>query len=251
MDRTAIELAADALANAWKSGKLLDSLPPGCSPSTVYEALQIQDALIMRLGEPVAGWKVARPPSGEMLSGAILRPRLFANGAQVPASLTPLRGVEAEIAFHFDKPLPSRATDYTREEVEGAVTAFVGFEIVDSRFRDYKGAPLFDKTADLQSNGGFIVGPNIADWRKRDLVNIVVTLKVNDEIKHQAKGGHPQKDPLVPAIAFVNLRRKSGGIGAGQVVTTGTYTGMTFVKPGDAMSAHFEGVEPVAFSFTG
>jgi 2-keto-4-pentenoate hydratase len=250
MDRKSVDQAAEALASAWKSGKLLDSLPAGCSPTTVDEALEIQAAMIARLGETVAGWKVARPPSGEMLSGTILKPRLFANGARVPASLTPLRGVEAEIAFHFNKPLPARASDYTREEVEDVVTAFIGFEIVDSRFRDYKGAPLFDKTADLQSNGGFVVGPNIPDWRRKDLVNIEVTLKVNGEVKHQAKGGHPQKDPLLPAIAFANLRRQSGGIGAGQMVTTGTYTGMTFVKPGDAMSVHFEGVDPVAFSFT-
>ncbi len=250
MDRKSVDQAADALANAWKSGKLLDGLPAGCSPSTVDEALEIQAAMIARLGETVRwleGGTAAerRDAVGYDPQAAPLRQRRACS-----RSLTPLRGVEAEIAFHFNKPLPARATDYSREEVEDAVTAFIGFEIVDSRFSDYKGAPLFDKTADLQSNGGFVVGPNIADWRRRDLVNIEVTLKVNGEVKHQAKGGHPQKDPLLPAIAFANLRRKSGGIGAGQMVTTGTYTGMTFVKPGDAMSVTFEGVDPVAFSFT-
>jgi len=46
-------------------------------------------------------------------------------------------------------------------------------------------------------------------------------------------------DPLLPAIALVNALRKSGGVRAGQIITTGTCTGMPFGKPGDHVTVSF------------
>jgi 2-keto-4-pentenoate hydratase len=249
MDRAAIDAASEALAAAWTSGGHIDRLPAGSNPASVEDAFAIQDALIARLKQKVVGWKVARPPGHPWLAGAVLQSRLFASGAKVPAQLAPLRGVEAEIAFRFDRELPPRATDYTYEEVAEAVTAMIGFEIVDSRFADYKGAAALDKTADLQSNGGFVSGPAAPGWRKLDLETIGVTLRINGEVKVQGKGGHPSKDPLIPAIGLANLKRLTTGIAAGQFATTGTYTGLIFAEPGDVVSATFDSIGAVDFSF--
>ena len=43
-------------------------------------------------------------------------------------------------------------------------------------------------------------------------------------------GGHAAGNPLLPAVALVNDLPR--GIKAGQFITTGTYTGMTFAKWG-------------------
>jgi 2-keto-4-pentenoate hydratase len=250
MDRAAIDAASETLANAWKSGRLIDRLPEGTQPQSAEEAFVIQDAMIARLKEKIVGFKVARPPNQPWLVGSILEPRLFASGAKIPSQLTPLRGIECEIAFRFERGLPPRATDYTYEEAADAATAFIGFEIVDSRFRDYKSAALFDKTADLQSNGAFVTGPVAPGWRKLDLETIEVVLRINGEVKVQGKGGHPAKDPLIPAVALANVKRHTTGVAAGQFATTGTYTGLIFANPGDVVSASFEGIGTVEFSFT-
>jgi 2-keto-4-pentenoate hydratase len=249
MDRAAIDAAGEALAAAWKSGTHIEQLPEGSWPQSAEEAFAIQDAMIARLELKVAGFKVGRTAGEQWLVGAILEPRLFASGAKVPAQLASLRGVECEIAFRFDRDLPPRPTDYTYDEVADAATAMIGFEIVDSRFSDYKSAAPLHKTADLQSNGGFVAGPVAPGWRKLDLENIAVTLRFNGEVKVQGKGGHPCRDPFIPAVGLANLRRRTTGISAGQFATTGTFTGLVFAEPGDVLNASFEGIGSVDFSF--
>ena len=69
----------------------------------------------------------------------------------------PLLGIEAEIAFRFERDLP--AGKYSYAQVADAVTAFAAIEIVDSRFRTYPDLPLMDRHADCVSNGGFVRGP--------------------------------------------------------------------------------------------
>ena len=60
-------------------------------------------------------------------------------------------------------------------------------------------------------------------------------------------GGQAAGDPLLPAVALAN--DLPGGIKAGQFITTGTYTGMTVAKPGQAVAAVFAGVGKVEVSF--
>ena len=62
-------------------------------------------------------------------------------------------------------------------------------------------------------------------------------------------GGHPTKDPLLPAVALVNDLRGETGIVAGQIVTTGTYTGINYAKPGQTVVATFHGVGAVRVTF--
>ena len=54
-------------------------------------------------------------------------------------------------------------------------------------------------------------------------------------------------DPLLPAVALVN--ELPGGAKAGQIVTTGTYTGLNFAKPGQTAVATFAGFGTVEVSF--
>ena len=122
-----------------------------------------------------------------------------------------------------------------------AVAAVVGIEIVASRFQDYPNAPLLDRTADCMSNGAFIVGTRRLDWRQFDLSKLQATLRVNGDVVVQKTGGHVAGDPILPAIALVNALRKTTGVASGQIITTGTYTGLHFAKPGDAMMVEFTG----------
>lgn len=248
MNRTAIEEAAGLLVRA-RSGPRLARLPEPCHPATVAEAHAIQEAAAAQLGEAIGGWKVALTPDGEVARGALVQSRVVPSGASLPASQVPLLGVECEVAFRFERALPARTAPYGYEEVAAAVTAFLAIEVVDSRFHTYPATPLLDRIADFMSNGAFVRGADIAAWRSVDLVRLDVELVVDGESVVRQVGGHNAKDPLLPALALVNALRTEGGVAAGKVVTTGTYTGLHHVKPGQAVQAIFHGVGSVAIRF--
>src|SRR3954447_23647265 len=106
MDQRAIAQAAEFLVAARRTGRLLEELPASCKPQTLEDAHAIQDATLAALGETVAGWKAAIV-DGRAVRGAIMASRVFASGARVTAATMPLLGIEAEIAFRFERDMPA------------------------------------------------------------------------------------------------------------------------------------------------
>jgi 2-keto-4-pentenoate hydratase len=236
-----IDDAVRLFVAARRSFTRIAALPDAAKPASLAEAHAVQDATARALGEDIAGWKVAIAADGGVMRGAILRSRLLAGPAVMRAREVPLLGVEAEIAFQFLRDLPPREAEYSGGEVAEAVTALVGIEVVDSRFLDYAATPLLDRTADCMSNGAFVVGMRRADWRSFDLAQLEATLRVNDAVVVRQRGGHAAGDPILPAVRLVNALRGEAGVQAGQIITTGSYTGLYFAKPGDRVAAEFDG----------
>jgi 2-keto-4-pentenoate hydratase len=247
--RERIEAAATILAGARRTGKLLDALPEVARPASLDEAHAIQDATATVLGDTIAGWKVAVTPDGALARGGILRSRMRSDGATVPATEVPLLGVESEIAFRLERDLPAREAAYAYDEVAAAVTALLGIEIVDSRFGNYPNAPFLDRVADFMSNGAYVRGADVARWRALDLATLDVELRIDGASVVRKVGGHVAKDPLLPLVALANDLRGDGGLSAGTLVTTGTYTGLHFAKPGQSIEAIFHGVGAVRLRF--
>ncbi len=241
MDIDARNAAAERLAAARRTGSRLPALADGMAPATIAEAHAVQDALANLLDEPVAGWKVAGLAPGEVMRGAILRSRRFDSPARIRAADMPLLGVEAEIAFHFDRALPAREAEYGYGEVSAAVTALPAIEVVDSRFANYRETPVLHRLCDFMSNGALVCGPLRPDWRDIDLATLAVTLRDGEAVLASSVGGHGNRDPLLPAVALANELRSGPGIDAGQIVTTRTFTGLLFVSPGSVVAVEFAG----------
>ncbi len=249
MDRSAIIQAAKFLHQAWETGIRLDRLPPTSRPRNAAEAWAIQLAAVSAMGEKVGGWKVAASAEYGLLVGILVGSRIFKDGARIAAAQMPMLGIEAEIAFRFDRPLPAREAAYERAEIEAAVTAFPAIEIVDTRFQDYQGTPVIERAADFMSNGGFVAGPAREDWRSFNLSGLEVRLIIDGvEIVHRV-GGHAAGDPLNAAIALANQLRLSTGIPAGTVATTGTYTGLEYATANSVVRATFEGFGSASCEF--
>ncbi len=241
MDHNSIERAAADACRRQPAGPPDQSLPDAAHPRTLAEAHAIQDALVAALDQSVAGWKVSVGKDGEVMRGVILGSRLLQSPAELPATQVPLRGIEAEIGFRFDRDMPPRDHDYRRDEIAAAVTALVGIEVVDSRFTSYRDTPVLDRTADCMSNGAYIIGTIRPDWRDFDLSSLKAVLRVNGKPEIEKTASHPAGDPILPAIALVNILRTGRGVTTGQIITTGTYTGLHFAEPGDHLVAEFEG----------
>jgi 2-keto-4-pentenoate hydratase len=239
MEASAIRHAARLLAAARRSGELLSRLPEACRPRNGDEAYAIQLALVDELGESIAGWKVALSPEHGTLVGVIVGSRLYAPGATIDVTGYAMRGAEAEIAFRFDRALPPRQRDYTRDEVADAATALVGLEIADTRFASYEGTPLIERAADFLSNGALVVGEPRPDWRPLDLGQLEAYVAIDGREVVRRRGGHPNRDPLIPTVALVNQLRLGAGAPAGSIVTTGSYVGMPLAPPDCVVEAGF------------
>lgn len=241
MNLSAIAEGARLLVEARRSRIPANRFPSESRPASADEADAVQQAVIAGLGERIAGWKVAFSEPYGLLRGAILSSRLFPDGARISAAEMPALGLEAEIAFRCDNDLPPRAKEYEQSEIVDNVTALVGVEIVDSRFRDAPTIPVIERAADCMSNGGFVVGGVRQDWRRFDLSALAASLLVNGHPAVVRRiGGHSTKDPIIPLIALANALRMSTGLFKGQVVTTGTYTGVVRCQAGDHVHAIFE-----------
>lgn len=251
MNPDAIAEAAAILVAARQSCRFIPALPAGASPRNVAEAHAIQDEVTRRLGLEVGGYKGAGPKGeAEGRRGSIYARTIMSSPAIFPSAEAPRCGVESEIAFRFLRDLPRRETPYSRDEVAGAVEACPVIEVVSSRFAVDSHAPMLDRIADCISNGGLVVGPACADWRRLDFNQVKVRLEVNGQVVAEKTGGHPSGDPLGVAVALVELMRGAGGIKAGQYATTSSWTGLPYYKPGDHCRAVFEGIGEAELTFT-
>src|SRR5579862_2103624 len=239
MKDASVDKAATLLVAARRLHEPLKRLPEDCRPATLVDALRIQAATVKQLGERIAGWKVGGIIDGQVSYGILLGSRILRSGSTIAARDVPLLGMEAEIAFRFSRDAPPRAKAYTLDEVAASVIAFPAIEIVATRYSDYLGTPVVERVADCMSSGAFVVGEDVPHWRTCDLTHIAVTLQFGDDVVVQDVRGHPAGHPLKPALDLVNVLRMENGVRAGQLMTTGTYTGLNFATPGKRVRAAF------------
>ena len=149
--------------------------------------------------------------------------------------------------------LPARASAYVLDEVADAVASVhPGIELAECRFiHDADFPPLPAILADGAGSGTLVYGPAIEGWRNQDIANQAVTLFCNDELRRQGTAKAALEHPLVPLTWLANeLSRTGVGLMAGQLVSTGTMTGMLRPKPGDCYIADFGALGQVSATYT-
>jgi 2-keto-4-pentenoate hydratase len=220
------------------------SAPELASLADVY---RVQDEVLAVLsqGRRASAWKVSPPRQGAEPSAApIPTARVYASPARLAAADFHMLGVEAEIAFRLGRDLPPRSDGSASDDVFDAIdAAHVVIELCDTRLADWAKAPPIWRLADFQSNGALVVGNGLADWRRIEFGAQIAELRVNGALTAEARGAHPSVDPsrLLPWIAG-HVAQRCGGLRAGDIVTTGTWTGMHFVAAGDVVEARFPGL---------
>jgi 2-keto-4-pentenoate hydratase len=129
--------------------------------------------------------------------------------------------------------------------------AFPLLELVQSRYADHKAVAPAEGMADNIAHLGYVVGADVADWRRFDLPNLAVRQSYAGAVQVDQKGGNPSGDPVLPLVWLANhLHGLGEHLRAGQVVTTGTYTGCIFVPPGQRVQAGFAGFGEITFDLT-
>ncbi|MCB2054803.1 MAG: fumarylacetoacetate hydrolase family protein [Geminicoccaceae bacterium] len=228
-------------------GTVLDdaALAGVAMPTSPAEAYAVQAAVAAETG-PVGGWKVGRPaPDADATFAPIFTADIVANPYHPPSLPCSDLGLECEIAFELATDLPGRAEAYTRAEVEAAIaTARPVVELVWSRLEARDRAPPLLKLADNGINGGLVLGAPIADWRSRGFDDLDITLVAGDRTIKTRRGPNPGGDPVDLLRALADLcKDHCGGLRRGQIVTTGSYTGLDFVGAPERIEAVFAGIE--------
>jgi 2-keto-4-pentenoate hydratase len=242
--------AADLLVAARLQGRKLAELPLNFSPATFQDAAAIQIATAERLQDPIVAYKVSSVEADSAIWGGILASRLLANPAVLPAAEVPLLGVEGEIAYRVEAEIGPADRSFTLEAFDTITTVVPTIEIVDTRFLSYTDAPAMHRTADFMSNGALVYGQPWPEGKKTDLTKLEITVSRNGELMSQTIGGHSATDPRLPALAFLNSKNRPGVIHKNTIITTGTYTGLKFVEPGDRITILFAGYGSLEITFS-
>lgn len=83
-------------------------------------------------------------------------------------------------------------------------------------------------------------GGPIANWRE-GLADVEVVLEVDGRQRRHGKGADVMGNPLTPLLWLVEkLRRWGLGLSAGEMISTGSTTGMLPVRAGQHVRAQFD-----------
>jgi 2-keto-4-pentenoate hydratase len=219
--------AAAMLLDARRTNTPIDDLPEALRPATLEEAYFIQDRLALAYGE-IGGWKVGAPTADATPMFAPMPAAWIAANHAELGRRHRYRGLEAEIAFLMAKDLPPREKAYSREEVVAAIAScHPAIEVIESGLTDPLKATRLSMIADLQMHGAFVYGAAVPHWQKIDFSKEHVALAVDNVVRVERTGSNTSGDlmRLLPWLANEGAER-TGGLKAGQWVTTGSWTGL-------------------------
>jgi 2-keto-4-pentenoate hydratase len=270
MTPEAVAKAARELVAARRQGKVLASLPADCRPHTADDGYVVQKAVIAAWGEPVGGWKSGATLEAvqqrfgltEPFLGPIMAATVMQSPATAPAQNFDLRApnadgkrsvaVEVEFAFRLGREVAPRAGGYSETEVLDAVDAMMpAIEIISPRFESIPFGTPGQALADCGVNGGIVLGSPITDWRGIDYPAHKTSLVVDGKTVVEGTGslvlGHPFKSLVWLAN---NVGRLGHTMAKGQVLTTGSMTGIYHVPQGAETVGDFGRFGRVVARFT-
>jgi 2-keto-4-pentenoate hydratase len=251
VEKNRLHQAAEMLLEARRTLQPVDELPPGLRPTTLEEAYFIQDVMLQALGK-VGGWKVgASAPDATPLYAPMPTVSFSPNGERVAKQFRRMRGVEAEIAFLLGKDLSPRAAPYSREELVDAIAScHPAIELLESALLDPETADRLTAIADLQSNGGFIAGPPVSGWADFNFASESAQMNVDGFVRVENGKNAAGGDLLRLVLWLANeAQSRTGGLLAGQWITTGSWTGKILADSGSVALARFPQLGEVTVRF--
>ena len=253
-DKDRMRQAAELLLQARRTVVPIDSLPEALRPRTLEEAYVLQDTIAEALGD-IGGYKVGVPkPDATPIFGPMpLMGGFSASGETLTAVYHRLRGLEAEIAFCFGRDLPPRHEPYTRQEVIDAIAScHPAIEVLESAYTDPDKVDRLSMIGDLQMNGGFVYGAAVPSWQDYDFGTEGVSIAVDGAVRVEARGSCGAGRDIVRLLVWLanEGQYRTGGLEAGDWVTTGSWTGKTLAESDSHARVQFEHFGSVSLRFS-
>jgi 2-keto-4-pentenoate hydratase len=163
--------------------------------------------------------------------------------------------VEAEVAFRLGKDIDVDEDEITLAFVRDAVeVALPALEIVDSRIANWQ-IGFTDTVADCASSALFVVGtdekPLGSAPGQVEPVDVVMSLRINDEEKSAGNGAACLGDPL-EALRWLAVQSARFGdpLRAGQLILSGALGPFVPFAPGDRVEASVSGFDTLSVRFS-
>ena len=256
---SSIETLANQLWRARRDGIVLPK--EGLSaPADADEAYAVQAEAVRMSGLRSVGFKVGSTSveaqrklgTTEPGSAPLLAPFVHRSPARIQLVAGHNAELEGEIAFRLGRDLPSRHEAYSYDEVAAAIDAAAGaIEVVGSRISGgLAGIGRFLSTADFGVNICLVVGAWRTDWDELDLKALPVRMEIGGVARGEGTGSRALGDPMSVMVWLANQQSRRGrGMTAGDIVSTGTCTGLDAVRAGDTAKATFGGLGVVEAGF--
>lgn len=259
MDASTQRELARLLATLRRDGRQQSGLDARLVPPNKATAYRVAALVAEELGWTVGGWKIAAMKE-EMQKALRTDSPIYGRVFFVEPSpftvahaglASPIPEVEYQARLGAD--LPPRDKPYGLDEVSDAVASLhPGIELAECRFIHDAAFPLLPAIlADGAGSGTIVYGPAIADWRTHDVPAQEATLSSNGRLRRKGTAAAALDHPMVPLAWLANELSRTGiGMKAGEMVSTGTLTGMLAPKPGEDYLADFGPFGSVKLSFT-
>lgn len=240
---------AEGLIAARNGGPRLSTGDVAGAVASVSDAYAIQRRVAETIGG-IGAFKTGRRPGQDQILAPIFQKDTRGSPAIFTSAEIDRIGVELEVGFLVDRPLPDAGdTDFERR-ARDCVSAVAALEIVDTRLSDIESAPPLLRLADNQLNGGLVVGAPRRDWQEMDLATVRARLSLGTEIVLDGSADVPGGDAFATFCAMARMiGPHCGGLRPGQVVITGSLNGMPFIERGTTVRGWIDGLGEVAANF--
>ena len=240
-----------AVANAFVGARLKNEVVnnyPGTLPATLADAYAIQDEAIQIVGKVVGGWKVGRvaphlvqAAQANRIAGPIFADSIFQEDGESPVSMPVLQGfaaAEAEIMLRIGA-IPVQANISNIRDYIDQVR--FGIEIASSPFPDINEHGPAVTASDFGNNFGLVLGPQILDWKQRNLMAAPVALELGGKVVGTGQLSGMLDGPFGAAAFLVNLLTSRGiAVTPGMWISTGAITGVHKIEYGQSVRATFD-----------
>ena len=243
--------AAEVLLTARSGHGVVPAFPDDIRPRSIADAYAIQDRVVDAVG-PIGGWKVgARDATAEPTCAALCAAWIVASPATFEPGRFARHGIEAELAFTFARDLPPQDGAYGERDIIAAIAmVHPVIEVVDSRFADMQAAEPLSQLADSLSHGALVVGPGIALPVSFDIARQPVELRFGDALEFSGVNSNAAGSPFRLLAWLANhVAGRRGGLRRGNVVTTGSWSGLRFAERRAHVQARFAGIGDVSLDF--
>jgi 2-keto-4-pentenoate hydratase len=250
MAQDSIQALAVLLTKLRRERRQQSGLDPALVPPDADAAYRVAAAVEGELGWRRLGWKIAATSTAlqqalrttSPIYGRVFEP--FQLVSPITMDFAPLLHPvpECEYMVRLAHDLPPRARPYTMEELGEAVASVSpGIEVAECRFaHDDAFPPLEAILADGAGSGTLVLGAPIEDWATRDIPGQTIVLRVDGAERRRGTAREAVGHPLVPLTWLANELSRTGiGLRAGELVSTGSCTGMLKARAGEEHVADY------------
>lgn len=249
LDSSRIAQAAQLLVRSRTNGTHLTGLSPELMPGVLSEAYEIQAAVARLRATDDAAFKLGLTSESAQRAADTYAPIVGRLGAtevhrgDTRIELPPghLRVVEAEIVFEVGSDLRAAHAPFSERRVFASLcAAFAGIELCDTRFAGSDDWPIALVVADNSNADRLVVGDRLTNADLYALSNSSVTLELGGKRLVRGNTGNVLGHPLRAVTWLANwLARRGEGLRKGQLISSGSCTGLTEAAAKDIVVATF------------